>query len=244
MAPTCSSTASTPSVAASSPMDARCHRRRAVASGARPSTVSSRSSRSSSPASHLPMWLPRSMRATPPRISTSASPCSSISWSRPTSVRMPCGSSPPRHHEYSSRPCSAVTHPHREVQVTLIPHNPPELFPQYRGYVHALEVTGASRLLFISGLNAFERDGTTMPESFEEQAELIWKHLRTILASAGMDISNLVSLRTYLADPKFDEPNARMRLKQLGSHRVAATVICCQLLEPRWKLEIEAVASA
>ena len=38
-----------------------------------------------------------------------------------------------------------------------------------------------------------------MPDSFEEQAELIWKHIRNILTSAGMDISNLVSLRTYLA---------------------------------------------
>src|SRR5262245_39333948 len=128
--------------------------------------------------------------------------------------------------------------------MTLVPHNPSEVFPPYRGYVHALEVTGGSRILFISGLNGFERDGTTMPESFEEQAELIWRHLRTILASAGMDIGNLVSLRTYLADPKFDEPNARMRATQLGSHRVASTVVCCQLLEPKWKLEIEAVAAA
>jgi 2-iminobutanoate/2-iminopropanoate deaminase len=59
-----------------------------------------------------------------------------------------------------------------------------------------------------------------------------------------MDVSNLVSLRTYLDDPKYDEPNALMRAKQLGSHRVASTVVCCQLLETKWKLEIEAVAAA
>jgi 2-iminobutanoate/2-iminopropanoate deaminase len=34
----------------------------------------------------------------------------------------------------------------------------------------------------------------------------IWKHIRAILASAGMDVNNLVSLRTYLADPVYDEP--------------------------------------
>lgn len=128
--------------------------------------------------------------------------------------------------------------------MTLIAHNPPELFPPYRGYVHATEVVGGARLLFISGLNGFEQDGVTMPESFEEQGELIWKHIRAILASANMGIENLVSLRTYLSDPKYDEPNARMRVKQLGSHRVASTVVCCQLLESRWKLEMEAVAAA
>jgi len=126
----------------------------------------------------------------------------------------------------------------------LLAHNPPELFAPYRGYVHAMEVTGGSRLLFISGLNGFHRDGTTMPEAFEEQAELIWQHIRTILSAAGLGITNLVSLRTYLADPMFDEPNARIRAEQLGSHRVSSTVVCCTLLEPRWKLEVEAVAAA
>jgi hypothetical protein len=34
-----------------------------------------------------------------------------------------------------------------------------------------------------------------------------------------------------------------MRVKHLGSQRVALTVVCCQLLDPRWKLEVEAVAA-
>lgn len=126
----------------------------------------------------------------------------------------------------------------------LIPHNPPELFPQYRCYSHALEVRGDSRLLFISGLNGYLADGTTMPDSFEEQAEIIWTHIQTLLRSAGMEIHNLVSLRTYLADPQYDEANVQMRVRFLGNHQPASTVICCQLLDPKWKLEIEAVAAA
>jgi 2-iminobutanoate/2-iminopropanoate deaminase len=126
----------------------------------------------------------------------------------------------------------------------IVPHTPAGVFPPYRGYVHAAEVVQGTRLLFISGLNGFEEDGKAMPDSFEEQAELIWQHLRTILAAAGMRVTNLVSLHTYLADPKYDEANARLREKQLGSHRVASTVVCCQLLDPRWKLEVEAVAAA
>ncbi len=126
----------------------------------------------------------------------------------------------------------------------LVSHNPAGVFPPYRAYSHAMEVATGSRMLFISGLNGYESDGKTMPESFEGQAELIWTHLQTILKDAGMDLSCLVSLRFYLADPKYDEANVRMRMKYLGSHRPALTVICCQLLEPRWKLEVEAVAAA
>lgn len=122
-------------------------------------------------------------------------------------------------------------------------HNPTELFPQYRNYSHAIEVSNNSRLLFISGLNGYLADGITMPDTFEEQGEIIWKYIGVILKSAGMDYDNIVSLRTYLASSEYDEPNVRLRMKYLGDHQPASTVICCQLLEPNWKLEIEAVAA-
>jgi enamine deaminase RidA (YjgF/YER057c/UK114 family) len=123
-------------------------------------------------------------------------------------------------------------------------HNPAELFPQYRNYSHAVEVSSNSRLLFISGLNGYLSDGKTMPDSFEEQGEIIWRHIGTILQSAGMTYENLISLRTYLSSPEYDEPNVKLRMKYLGNNQPALTVICCQLLEPKWKLEIEAVAAA
>lgn len=82
-----------------------------------------------------------------------------------------------------------------------------------------------------------------MPESFEEQGDIIWGHLYTILQSAGMDYRDLVSLRTYLADPQYDEANVQLRVKYLGNHQPASTVICCKLLDPKWKLEVEAMAA-
>ena len=123
-----------------------------------------------------------------------------------------------------------------------IARNPDNVFPPYRCYSHAIEVRD-SRLLVISGLNGYENDGKTMPASFEEQGELIWKHLGTILRSAEMDYPNLISVRTYLADPADDEANVRLRMKYLGSHRPALTVVCCRLLDPAWKLEVEAMAA-
>lgn len=122
-------------------------------------------------------------------------------------------------------------------------HNPVDVFPQYKNYSHAVEVSGESRMLFISGLNGYEQDGKTMPESFEAQARLIWTHIGTILSAANMDYENIISLRTYLAGPEYDEPNIALRREYLGSNQPASTVVCCQLLETKWKLEIEAVAA-
>jgi enamine deaminase RidA (YjgF/YER057c/UK114 family) len=58
-----------------------------------------------------------------------------------------------------------------------------------------------------------------------------------------MDVAHLVSLRFYLADPADDEANVRILTKHLGSHAPARTVVCCRLLDPRWKLEVEAMAA-
>lgn len=125
----------------------------------------------------------------------------------------------------------------------VIKHNPETMYPKYQSYSHAIEVGNGSRLLIISGLNGYLADGKSMPETFEEQGEVIWQHLGTILESANMTYKNIVSLRTYLASPEYDEANVQLRKKYLGSHETTLTVVCCQLLDPRWKLEIEAMAA-
>ena len=125
----------------------------------------------------------------------------------------------------------------------MIFRNPEGVFPLYRNYSHAVEIKGDSSILFISGLNGYLQNGIDMPDSFEEQATLIWQHIGTILNSAGMTYRNLVSLRFYLADPSLDEANVQILMKYLGDHSCARTVLCCQLLEKKWKLEIEAVAA-
>ncbi|MBI1770618.1 MAG: RidA family protein [Bacteroidetes bacterium] len=125
----------------------------------------------------------------------------------------------------------------------IIKHNPEGVFPPYRNYSHAVEIKGDSRLLIISGLNGYLHDGKSMPESFEEQGELIWQHIGTILKAAEMDYQNIISVRTYLADPSYDEANIQLRVKYLGANRPALTVVACQLLEKKWKLEVEVMAA-
>jgi enamine deaminase RidA (YjgF/YER057c/UK114 family) len=130
-----------------------------------------------------------------------------------------------------------------DVGVANQTHNPPDVFAPYANYAHAIEVRAGARTLYISGLNGFERDGTTMPAGFEEQATLVWQHLARVLASAGMTYDDLVALRFYLADPAFDAANVALLMRHLGDHRAARTVVCARLLEPRWLIEVEAIAA-
>ena len=129
--------------------------------------------------------------------------------------------------------------------MTLAPHNPPELFPRYRCYSHAIEVAAGSRLLVISGLNGFLADGVTMPESFEEQAEVIWQNIAAICAEAGMGLSDIVSITTYAVVGEQLGGVMAARDRALGGRRVASTLVTVPaLVRPEWKMEISAVAVA
>ncbi|WP_028935550.1 RidA family protein [Pseudonocardia spinosispora] len=127
--------------------------------------------------------------------------------------------------------------------MTVTPHNSDGVYPPYTNYSHSVEVRGDSRLLFVSGLNGYRSDGVTVPESFEEQADQIWRHLGTILTSVDLTYTDLVSVRTFLAEPEYRQANARVRARYLGEHRPSLTAVCCRLLDPAWKLEIEAIAA-
>jgi 2-iminobutanoate/2-iminopropanoate deaminase len=123
------------------------------------------------------------------------------------------------------------------------PHNPAGVFPPYANYAHAVEVPAGARTLYISGLNGYEADGTTMPADFAGQVELIWGHLETILADSQMTVDDLVSLRFFLASAAHDPENVEILRRHLGNHACARTVVCQELLEPEWLVEIEAIAA-
>jgi len=125
----------------------------------------------------------------------------------------------------------------------VTPYNPDTMFPPYAGYAHAVQVPPGSRTLYVSGLNGFERDGRTMPPDFESQARLVWRHLGQALSAAGMTYRDLVQLRFYLASADDDPANVALIREHLGDHVACRTVVVQRLLEPEWRVEVEAVAA-
>ena len=110
-------------------------------------------------------------------------------------------------------------------------------------YSQAVEVSGGTRILFISGQLGTEADGTT-PSSMAEQAQLAWRNLGSQLAAAGMGFDNLVKVTMIIPDAA-DIPASRPpRLEVLGDRRPASTVIVAHLADPAWKIEIEGIAYA
>jgi 2-iminobutanoate/2-iminopropanoate deaminase len=117
------------------------------------------------------------------------------------------------------------------------------IYPATPDYVHAMEVTGAARLLFVSGTMGLDHDGKA-PDALNEQLSLLWSNIGRILDAAGMTTENIVRLTSYLRDASFAEANQNARLQALGDRRVPTTAIVVQTLMPEWLVEIEVIAAA
>ncbi|MEM6412161.1 MAG: RidA family protein [Pseudomonadota bacterium] len=120
--------------------------------------------------------------------------------------------------------------------------NPSEgIYPATRDYVHGMEVSGATRQLFVSGTMGLAEDGSA-PASLDAQLELIWKNIRRILREADMSVENIVRLTSYLARPEYAEKNQAAREAALGDRVVPTTAIVVTTLDPSWLVEIEVIA--
>jgi enamine deaminase RidA (YjgF/YER057c/UK114 family) len=121
--------------------------------------------------------------------------------------------------------------------------DPPRVPEALGGYTNGLAVDGARGLLFISGQIPEDRDGR-LPEDPEAQCRQVWANLTAVLHEAGMDVSNLVKVTTFLSDRSYAAVNTKVRNEVLGDHRPALTVVLAGIFDGSWLLEIEAVAAA
>lgn len=125
----------------------------------------------------------------------------------------------------------------------LIPHSPTDgIYPATDDYVHAMEVRGAQRLLFVAGTMGLEHSGTP-GSTLVEQLDLIWSNIRTILASADMTVDNIVRLTSYLRDASYAGANAAARVAALNGRVVPTTAIVAETLVSDWLVEIEVIAA-
>jgi 2-iminobutanoate/2-iminopropanoate deaminase len=62
------------------------------------------------------------------------------------------------------------------------------------------QATMKNGMLFISGQLGFRVETGQLAESFEEQAELIFSHLKNILSEAGMTFSNVIKVSVFVKD--------------------------------------------
>jgi 2-iminobutanoate/2-iminopropanoate deaminase len=111
------------------------------------------------------------------------------------------------------------------------------------GYRQYVEVTGASRLLFVSGQIGQTVEGD-VPASGYEQCRLAWVNVLHQLQAAGYTADQLVKATAFLTSAELIQTHQQARNDVLGTQQPALSVIVVsQLADPRWCVEIEVVAA-
>ena len=116
--------------------------------------------------------------------------------------------------------------------------------PQAKGgYAQAIEVTGAGRVLHISGQIGVSPDGK-LAADFRGQCQQAWANMEAQLRAAGMGLDNLVKVTAILTDRRFAMESREVRLAALGGRRIASTLLIAGLFDEAWLIEMEGVAVA
>ena len=123
-------------------------------------------------------------------------------------------------------------------------HNPSAVGTVPHGYSHGVEVTGADRVLYISGQVGVGSDGNTVTD-YADQVRTALHNFRAVLEEAGMDCSNIVKM-TILVTPQADTGTyGRLHAEIMGDIVPAVTLVTvAKLGDPQWQVEIEGIAVA
>ena len=112
----------------------------------------------------------------------------------------------------------------------------------------AIEVTGAQRVLYLSGQTANAADGAPMhPGDLAAQFRLAWANLKDALAAADMDPTNIVRLNMYTTDVDGFMAAAGDLVPIFagdGCKPVSTLLGVAALFEPELMIELEATAVA
>lgn len=107
------------------------------------------------------------------------------------------------------------------------------------GFSRALRV---GRDVYVSGTAPIWPDGSCDPDP-EIQARRCLEIILEALAGAGATAKHVVRTRMFLTDPSYADAVGRAHGAVFGEARPASTmVVIVGMLDPRWKVEIEADA--
>ncbi|MYA84526.1 MAG: RidA family protein [Acidimicrobiaceae bacterium] len=120
---------------------------------------------------------------------------------------------------------------------------PEGIAPPAARYAHAVATSGAETWLHTCGIVATRADGS-IADDVAGQARDIWGNVSAILAEAGMEPSDIVSVTTYVVPGQDLAPVMAARDRFLAGHLAASTLLIVpELAQPAWKVEIAVVAA-
>ena len=107
----------------------------------------------------------------------------------------------------------------------------------------AVLIPPGAAILLSSGQIGMLKDGT-IPEDTEQQIEAAFDNVEAVLRAAGMTISDVVKMTTFITDPRYRDAFRAVRAKRVGNPPPSSTrIVVTSLSMPEMKVEIEIIAA-
>jgi enamine deaminase RidA (YjgF/YER057c/UK114 family) len=107
----------------------------------------------------------------------------------------------------------------------------------------AVLIPPGAAILVSSGQLGMLKDGT-IPEDTEQQIDAAFDNVEAVLRAAGMGMSDVVKMTTFITDPRYRDAFRAVRAKRIGNPPPSSTrIVVTSLSMPEMKVEIEIIAA-
>ena len=121
--------------------------------------------------------------------------------------------------------------------------NPAKLGAPAAPYTHGAEVIAGERMIFFSGQVGADTEGN-IPSTIEGQMKNVFSNIEAVLTDAGMELTDLVKMTSYLVREEDLVGFRNSRNDILGDFKPAHTLlVISRLARPEFLIEIEGFAS-
>lgn len=123
----------------------------------------------------------------------------------------------------------------------------PAVAPPSGAFSHATVVPlGDARLVFVSGQVPVDAAGALVGEGdMEAQTEQVFRNLELVLRECGCDLQDVVKITSFVTDTGARAAFSKVRNRVFARSLPASTFVeVSALVNPKWLVEIEAVAVA
>lgn len=98
------------------------------------------------------------------------------------------------------------------------------------------------QMVFVSGCTGYDYTQMTLSDDIVEQTEQTFKNIDFALKEAGASFEDIVRVNYFVPNPVEFEKCWPVINKYLDDYKPACTVVCCQLVNEKLKIEIEVTA--
>jgi len=119
----------------------------------------------------------------------------------------------------------------------------PDTLMTPRGFTQVVTIAGASKLVFISGQVAVDKEGKLVgPGDLKAQIRQAASNLKAALTAAGATAADIVKTNTYVTDIEEFFKHVDVRMEYFGALPTSTTVEVRKLAHPDLLVEVEVIA--